>query len=161
MAYDYDRRTASNEVSLRGKIIRLAHAKPELRKHLLPLVRGQRQAASKTPNRTKSLKWVEGKIRSLDVHSMPNDRMISTTAKALSTMADDFIRWNQAKAVEYDQDAKDFGGQGLNEHSANAKALADAFRRTATSWEGVKSAVSNQFGELVKALYKAKQVLTP
>jgi hypothetical protein len=32
---DYDRR---NEASLRGKIIRLAHAKPELRKHLVPLL---------------------------------------------------------------------------------------------------------------------------
>jgi hypothetical protein len=39
MAYDYDRRTASSEVSLRKAIIRLAHAKPELREHLLPLVR--------------------------------------------------------------------------------------------------------------------------
>ena len=38
MAYDYDRRTSS-EVSLRKAIIRLAHAKPELRPHLLPLVR--------------------------------------------------------------------------------------------------------------------------
>jgi hypothetical protein len=39
MAYDYDRRTTNNEVSLRKAVIRLAHAKPELRPHLLPLVK--------------------------------------------------------------------------------------------------------------------------
>jgi hypothetical protein len=38
MTYDYDRRTSS-EVSLRKAIIRLAHAKPELRPHLLPLLK--------------------------------------------------------------------------------------------------------------------------
>jgi len=52
---------------LRSRIVRLAHARPELRPHLLPLVEGSKQAASGVPSVAVDL--LVGYLRALKLES--------------------------------------------------------------------------------------------
>ena len=148
--------------NLRSKMIRLAASMPRdstERKALLDVLAGQPKQAARRQDRSKALAWVEAKIRYLTDKQMPDDRMISSTARNLSQMAGGYIAFWTAKASEYEQDAKDFQGQGLSQHATNTTSLARSMRERVSRWEGVSGAVSNQYGELVRALGLAKQAL--
>jgi hypothetical protein len=118
------------------------------------------QAARKA-NREKDLKWVESTIMMLDKGNIPsNPNVTDRRAKKLTELVDAHIKWEKDKAKEYEKDAKDFAAQGMKDHAKNAQRLVDAFNKWVGHWEKVKSAISPQYGELMKALFMAKKVLT-
>lgn len=142
--------------NLRTATLKLAEKHPKIAAELEALVR---QAASKV-DVGKSLAWVEGKIMALGRAQIPDEKQVASTAKELKKMADSFKSFWSDKAKEYEADAKEMASQGLPDFAANASEMAVNMRARAAGWDLIAASVSEQYGELITALYKTKKALT-